>query len=207
MPKQEYQRFVIGYHGCDAEIAAKVLAGKARLRPSTNAYDWLGKGIYFWEHGPQRALEWAIEQKKVSGAKVGNPAVLGAKIDLGLCFDLLDTRSTRLLTERYLQFRRFVLCNRYRMPRNLDAPGTRRGDKVLRYRDRAVIDYTLKRLAQTEGIIHQSVRGVFVEGGPAFPGSKIMLKSHIQVAIRDYTCILELFQTDPREFPQAGGQT
>lgn len=58
------------------------------------------------------------------------------------------------------------------MPQNRDAAGARRGDKVLRYRDCAVIDYTLSSLAKTEGVTYQTVRGVFLEGGPAFLGSE-----------------------------------
>ena len=82
-----YERVVTGYHGCDAAVAARVLAGAAPLNISTNAYDWLGQGIYFWEHGPQRAREWAIEQAKLSGAKIKEPPVLGARINLGECLD------------------------------------------------------------------------------------------------------------------------
>jgi hypothetical protein len=89
MATSTYQRIVTGYHGCDATVAAKVLAGTARLNLSTNAYDWLGEGIYFWEHGPQRAREWAIEQAKLSGAKIKEPSVLGARINLGECVDQL----------------------------------------------------------------------------------------------------------------------
>ncbi len=60
-----------------------------------------------------------------------------------------------------------------------------------------MIDYALSRLAQTERIAYQTVRGVFLEGGPAFPGSKIAMKSHIQIAVRDSKCILEFFRPDP----------
>lgn len=86
------------------------------------------------------------------------------------------------------------------MPGNDDARGTRRGDRVLRFRDCAVIDYTLSQLAQTERILYQTVRGVFLEGGPAFPGSEIALKSHIQIAVRDTACILEFFRPKPRDY-------
>ncbi len=55
MSHRIYQRTVVGYHGCDAAVAERVLAGKTDLKISTNAYDWLGAGVYFWEHGPQRA--------------------------------------------------------------------------------------------------------------------------------------------------------
>jgi len=97
MAHETYQRIVVGYHGCDAAVVERVLAGKALLRLGTNAYDWLGEGIYFWEHGPQRAYEWAIEQTKFGAAKVRNPSVLAARIDLGVCLDLLDTANARLL--------------------------------------------------------------------------------------------------------------
>ena len=79
------------------------------------------------------------------------------------------------------------------MPENRHAPGTRKGDKVLRFRDRAVIDYAVSRLAKEERIVYQTVRSVFLEGQPAFPGSKIALKSHIQIAVRDPSCILRFF--------------
>ena len=194
MATNTYQRIVTGYHGCDAAVAARALAGAARLNLSRNAYDWLGEGIYFWEHGPQRALEWAVEQANLSGAKIKEPAVLGAKINLGECLDLLDTANTRLLGYWYVEFRRFVQQKRARIPENRDAPGSRRGDRVLRFRDRAVIDYTVSRISDVEGISYQTVRGVFLEGEPAFPGSKIALKSHIQIAVRDSACILGFFE-------------
>lgn len=49
MADLNYQRMVIGYHGCDAATADVVLSGNYSLQPSDNDYDWLGKGIYFWE--------------------------------------------------------------------------------------------------------------------------------------------------------------
>ena len=47
--------------GCDRRTAEKVLLGEAVLTPSQNNYDWLGSGVYFWEFGPERALQWAQE--------------------------------------------------------------------------------------------------------------------------------------------------
>src|ERR1051326_5594386 len=104
MAHSTYQRTVVGYHGCDASIAEKVLAGTAELSFSRNPYDWLGEGVYFWEHGPQRAYEWAIEQTRRAGEKVRDPSVLGAIINLGVCLDLLDTANTRLLSRWFTRF-------------------------------------------------------------------------------------------------------
>jgi len=182
MAQETYQRIVVGYHGCDAAVAEKVLTGKAQLKLSTNTYDWLGQGIYFWEHGPRRAHEWAVEQARLAGAKVKNPSVLAARIDLGVCLDLLDTANTRLLGKWYAEFRRFVRQMGVAMPENRDAVGSRHGEEV-RY---------------------QTVRGVFLEGRPAFPGSKIALKSHIQIAVRDPACIVQIFQPKPSEYRSDG---
>jgi hypothetical protein len=73
-------------------------------------------------------------------------------------------------------------------------------DKLLRFLDCAVIDYTVSRLGGTERIRYQTVRGVFLEGGPAFPGSEIALKSHIQIAVRDRKCIAEFFRPDSADY-------
>src|SRR5437667_11847841 len=88
MSSLTYNRTVVGFHGCDATVADEVLAGRIELTSSANPYDWLGNGIYFWEHGPRRAYEWSIEQGQFSRVKVKKPAILGAKINLGICLDL-----------------------------------------------------------------------------------------------------------------------
>jgi len=91
MAVTDHSRFVIAYHGCDEEVARKVLQGGTDLSPSRNDYDWLGAGIYFWEQGPRRAYEFALEESKRAATKIKNPAVVGAYIYLGTCLDLLDT--------------------------------------------------------------------------------------------------------------------
>jgi len=185
-------------------VAELVLAGRLELRPSSNLYDWLGHGIYFWEHGPQRAYDWTLEQAVRAGRVLSKPAVLGAKIDLGICLDLLDTGNTGVLAERYSQFRTLMRRHNIPMPKNKDTPNSKRGDKVLRYRDCAVLDFTIARFAAAEQIKIQTVRGIFVEGPPAFPGSKIALKSHIQVAVRDSGCILEYFRPAAQNYHRHG---
>ena len=51
--------FVLGYHGCDADIARRAVLEGVNIIKSDKDYDWLGPGAYFWESDPQRALEWA----------------------------------------------------------------------------------------------------------------------------------------------------
>lgn len=59
-----------------------------------------------------------------------------------------------------------------------------------------VINWSLAELAKV-GMEYQTVRGVFVEGQPAYPGAGIMLKSHVQVAVRDQRCIIGFFRPNP----------
>jgi hypothetical protein len=49
---------ILGFHGCDETIAHDILLQKIRFKPSENKYDWLGKGMYFWEHSPSRAKQF-----------------------------------------------------------------------------------------------------------------------------------------------------
>jgi len=51
-----YARFVVGYHGCDEQLSHDVLLGKKGMEESTNDYDWLGRGIYFWEQGARTGV-------------------------------------------------------------------------------------------------------------------------------------------------------
>lgn len=199
MADLNYQRMVIGYHGCDAKVVTKVLSGEDALAPSERDYDWLGKGIYFWEHGPQRAYDWAKGEKKRLPNKIQTPAVIGAYINLGQCFDLLDTGNTSLLQQMYPLFCRFILESGKPLPKNVPVPGTQESDTVLRKLDCAVVNWSLDELAKA-GRNYQTVRGVFVEGKPAYPEGGIMLKSHIQIAVRDQRCIIGCFRPNPSTY-------
>ena len=66
---ERFARIIVGYHGCSEDFARKLLLGKQPIgdwKPSENRWDWLGKGIYFWEHSPERALRWAQERFRAS---------------------------------------------------------------------------------------------------------------------------------------------
>lgn len=84
--------FVLGYHGCSLPTAERLLDGEP-FKQSRNVYDWLGKGVYFWEANPLRALQFAKEQLERRGGKRAKPGIVGAVIDLGLCLDLTTSPS------------------------------------------------------------------------------------------------------------------
>lgn len=188
----DFQRIVIGYHGCDHSIGISVLVDENSLKKSNNKYDWLGEGIYFWEYSPKRALEFACEQQK--RGKVKTPFVLGAYIHLGRCFDLTDTRYTHQVAEAFKAWERFLKEENLPMPEN--KTGAIGGeDLVLRYRDCALLNWYMRISDEkSKSCYYQTVRGVFMEGEPVYSGSKFYTKTHIQIAVKDPICILGYFR-------------
>ncbi len=55
---------LIGFHGCDETVRDKIVTDQGILFDSTNDYDWLGNGVYFWENNRQRALAFAENLQK-----------------------------------------------------------------------------------------------------------------------------------------------
>jgi hypothetical protein len=180
---EKFARIIIGYHGCQQDFAFDMLIGKTPIddwQKSQNTYDWLGKGIYFWEHSFLRALRWASEQFE-------KPAVVGAIIQLGTCFDLLDEAHAVILGKSFPKF----AANFKSAGKPLPVNGGE--DKKLRELDCAVINECLDRL-EVEKIYFDTVRGAFLEGQPVFPGTTISAETHIQIAVRNADCILGVFR-------------
>lgn len=176
-----YDRTIVGYHGTDRETADRILAG-APFQASTKDYDWLGTGVYFWEYGYDRAVRWAQENY------AEDPAVVGALIQLGSCYDLLDTRFTHDLTEGAEQFHAAWAIE---APR----PENRGRDRKARFLDCAVINWWLAQLKAVDGgPTYQTVRCGFNEGEPVHAGMAICRESHVQVAVRDPRSILGVFR-------------
>jgi hypothetical protein len=179
---ERFARTIIGYHGCEGDFARDVLLGKIRIdhwQPSENVWDWLGNGIYFWEHSPARALRWAQAQCQ-------EPAIIGAVIQLGKCFDLLDESMTALLADGYSKLAEAFAQEGRQLPENAGAGGK------LRKLDCLVINDCLDRLAQ-QGIVYDTARGAFLEGDPAYPGAGFSRETHIQIAVRNSACLLGVF--------------
>ena len=187
-----YHRLVVGYHGCDRSVAEDVLLRGRALKPSVNPWDWLGKGIYFWEHGPERALEFA--RWKQSRNEVDEPFVIGAHVHLGRCFDLTDTFATSQLGAFHSALADLLTGEGLPLPENVPG-GAGDFDLIRRNLDCAVLNFGLDRYARLDPpVTYDTVRGVFVEGDAAFPGSKIFTKTHVQVAVRNRDCILGFFR-------------
>ncbi|MBI2375113.1 MAG: hypothetical protein HYV07_14040 [Deltaproteobacteria bacterium] len=182
----EYDRTIVAYHGCDQKVARALLRG-AKLKASDNDYDWLGRGIYFWEYGADRAFRFATEQ--VARGKLEKPAVVGALVQLGRCFDLMDTRFTRDLAEAFDAWKLHMERAGLPLPTNAGASP----DHKLRRLDCAMLNWYLD-LAEKTGMVYDTVRCGFVEGGPAFSGSGIHRESHVQLAVRNPACVVGVFR-------------
>jgi hypothetical protein len=177
-----FARIVLGYHGCAAGFAAEMFSGAktiAEWKPSAKSYDWLGRGIYFWEHSPERAMQWARARH---GA---DAAVIGAVIQLGNCFDLTDVEKTRKLKKTHARIQREALANGEELPTNEG------GDRDLKRRAldcRIISNY----LDKDAGDI-QTVRCAFWEGPDLYEGAMLREQTHIQIAVRDSSSILGIF--------------
>jgi hypothetical protein len=190
------QRTVFAFQGCDRRVRDAVLLGRQKLLASLNTYDWLGMGIYFWEHSPRRAFDWATQQSRRKGTKIKEPAVLGgAVIQLGYCFDLLDIEFTQMLSSASHDLQNELAAQGIPLPHNQSA-GLSDFDWLRRDRDCFVFNNVLPAIEQREGITFHSVRGVFQEGDPAFDGAGVKLKSHIQIAVRDPRAIIGYFNPE-----------
>ncbi len=175
----KFPRLVLGYHGCEASFADALIAGEVPIgawEPSRKPYDWLGHGIYFWEFGPERARAWAHQRGKIG--------VVGAVIQLGACLDLTDVAYTRRLGRAYESLKQMRVAAGEPMPEN------KGGWRAL---DCFVIN-ELVAAADNAGVVFQTVRCPFLEGEPAFEGSAILRESHIQLAVRDTSCIVGVFR-------------
>jgi hypothetical protein len=118
--------------------------------------------------------------------------VIGAIFELGLCLDL--TTSSGLEWVR-IAYHSLVEVTR---AAGLDLPSNSK-DHLRRNLDCAVIR-RLHTILQAENLpAIDSVKGVFTEGQPAYPGSGLREKTHIQIAVRNPRCIKGVFRVPIEE--------
>jgi hypothetical protein len=119
--------------------------------------------------------------------------VIGAVIQLGRCFDLTDIRYTELLRATYDNTVALYADEGRVLPEN------RGRDLKLRHLDCLVINQFMNTMDNEligggETAIYQTVRCPFEEGEEAFPGSMLKSQTHIQLSVRDASCILGVFR-------------
>lgn len=185
---------ILGFHGCDQSIVDDILLGKENLKQSSNTYDWLGHGIYFWENSPSRALEFAgflKDNPKKAKNPIKTPSVIGAIINLGYCLDFTDYSNLQLLKDGYELLMTAISKSGIKLA---NKPIGENEDLLLRDLDCAVIE-TLHSLRSPNSNLKSfdSVRGVFWEGPEIYPTAGFKEKNHIQICIRNKNCIKGYF--------------
>jgi hypothetical protein len=197
---------VIGFHGCDKSVQQSLLNNSGNITKSEKPYDWLGHGMYFWENNFKRATQWA-EDKQARG-EIKEAAVIGAVLHLGNCCDFLDSKHIDVLSIYYDLMKANNEALGKPLPVNRDTKSDAHKDKLLRELDCALIEFMNEQIFSdyhqqvsdnkfTNIKLFDSTRGMFTEGGEAFPGSNIQQKNHIQICIRNFDCIKGFFL--PRE--------
>jgi hypothetical protein len=169
-----------------------VFAGKRSLTASENDYDWLGHGVYFWEHNAQRAYEFACEVRDRphhGRQKIKMPAVAGAIIDLGFCLNLLDSRFIEMVKQAYDDLVLFHQAAEEPLPSNSGGP-----DRPLRRLDCAVIQMLHATREERREPPLDTVRAAFIEGGPIYEEAGFNAKNHIQLCVRNTACIKGYFR-------------
>lgn len=197
--------FVLGYHGCSATVAERLVAGDP-FRPSRNETDWLGHGAYFWESDPDRALSWATDRFG-DPANPDEPAVVGAVIDLGNCLDLTTRAGVMKIELAYRSFATQVARRGGAMPVN--------ADQNHRHLDCAVINHlhdltdpkNQAKPSESRTRPADTVRGVFIDGGEVYPGSGFSRRTHTQLCVRNTTCIKGVFHWRPENGPPTAAVT
>ena len=171
---------VYAFHGCDETVAERVSAGETDLQPSTNKYDWLGTGVYFWENAPARAMRWAIDSQKRHPDRIHKPAVVGAIVHLGHCMNLMDKESNAVLSDAFHQLEDLI-TRESKHGRQLILPENKGKNHYL---DALVINFSHV-FAEAKRHPFDTVRAAFIEGVPVFNGSSIMSDTHIQLCVRN----------------------
>jgi hypothetical protein len=189
----DYHRTIIGFHGTTSKLANQLVDGTP-FKPSDNTDDWLGSGAYFWEYAPRQAWWWARDFKGHP-----RPAVVGAMIRLGNCFDLLDPVNVQSLKALH-----DVMIRKWRRT-GVEIPQNGNQHKNL---DCAVFNYLYDRATATDRPI-DTARAVYVPTGSAkriWKRSWIYEEAHIQICVRSPRNIVAVWHvgTDGRFGKRSG---
>jgi hypothetical protein len=188
---------IIAYHGCDFEVGAKVVNGEiAHLAPSNNPYDWLGDGIYFFEEDLRRAQYFSIAaaaapEKHLSAKPIIVPSAIGAVLKLGNCLDLSKQSGIDEFRQAYNDLESGKGPEQVLPVNKQSGPGDEEG--ILHNLDRAVINFIHGQRIKEGKLPYDTVRGFFFQGKPVFSTSAIAQLSHVQIAVRNTSCIFGYF--------------
>ena len=154
-----------------------------------------GTGIYFWESNPQRGLDFAREAARRKPASIRDPFVIGAVLELGLCLDLTTADGIEWVRIAYASLATTAAAGGVQLPansidgfrRNLDCAVIRRLHSILEAQRMPAVD---------------TLKGVFTEGKPIYPGAGFDEKTHIQIVVRNPRSIKGVFRVSSEYMEQ-----
>ncbi len=128
-------------------------------------------------------------KEQFAKGKIKTPFVLGAIIDLRNCWNLPTSDGIKLLKVGYNGLKESLISQSGEFPINESFAS--------RSLDRAVIEYihTINKVEKQNEF--DTVRGAFEEGSPVYLGTKITQKNHIQICVRNKSCIRGYFLPRP----------
>ncbi|HEU0302830.1 MAG TPA: hypothetical protein VFR37_25435 [Longimicrobium sp.] len=100
--------------------------------------------------------------------------MVGAEIDLDDCIDLLDIPWERTIVTMFEHYLEHLAQIGQALPKQ-----TRGAHRL----DREVMNYLIDGMTRSGGRV-RSVRAAFAEGEPTYPGSALMSRAHVQIAVR-----------------------
>ena len=112
----DYHRTVVGYHGTTLSVALRLVTRVNGFMLSERDFDWLGRGVYFWEYAPKQAMNFArirqrqLKQKKqktlVEEQRANEQlAVVACMIRLGFCLDMTEPQNVEYVEEIYASYK------------------------------------------------------------------------------------------------------
>jgi hypothetical protein len=181
---------VIGYHGCDRQVRDSIVSRQTQhLNISKNPYDWLGSGAYFFEDDAYMAMDFAKTAhenpaKQYTAKPVNTPAVLGAVIEMGNCWDLRKMQGCDKFEMVWHQMQAAFAQDNIPLPVN--KPGSSNdGVVLLRHRDRAVIDLGCRLAITAKEPAIDTVMSIFELGERLTENSGFRKKTHVQISVRN----------------------
>lgn len=191
---------LIVYHGCDITTRDDLISGRLKhLSHSNNQYDWLGPGAYFFEGDVERALLFAQAsqrnpEKRYTAKPIATPAVVGAVLQVQNWLDMTTQAGIKEFSLAYQTFAYGLSAAGKPVPANRPASDFDT-DVIYRALDSAVFTWLHKARESQDPPLpaFQAVRAAFHQGEAVAPTSGFHANTHIQISLRDNTCVIGWF--------------
>ncbi len=191
-------QLILAYHGCDVTVRDQLVSRQLNsLTPSANRYDWLGDGIYFFEGDVERALAFAQSacdepERLLSAKPIVEPTVVGAILCVARCWDMMGVAGRNEFQVALAALGEAEEERGVDMPMN-DAADPLEEVSLVRSLDCAVFNMGHKLREDRGELPYQAVRAAFYQGRRIVESSEFRKGSHIQLAVRDPSCVLGWF--------------